>query len=143
MLIGDELRALQERLLAEGRGAIRALDKDHAPWMGGSLYYDRFGEAITFGQWGVLHGAEDYKILRQERYPDGALMLSTVWLGTDHSWGDGPPLIFETALFSPTLEMADCWRASSEKEALENHNRALSLIAEVNEVTNQNSGQPE
>ena len=28
--------------------------------------------------------------------------LSTVWLGLDHSWGGGPPLIFETMLFAPT-----------------------------------------
>jgi hypothetical protein len=27
--------------------------------------------------------------------------LSTVWLGMDHGWGGGPPLIFETMLFAP------------------------------------------
>jgi hypothetical protein len=27
--------------------------------------------------------------------------LSTVWLGLDHQYGDGPPLIFETMLFAP------------------------------------------
>jgi hypothetical protein len=30
--------------------------------------------------------------------------LSTVWLGLDHQWGSGQPLIFETMLFAPKTD---------------------------------------
>ena len=50
-------------------------------------------------QWALLFENEDRKVdstktLYGER-------LSTVFLGLDHSWGGGPPLIFETMLFAP------------------------------------------
>jgi hypothetical protein len=31
--------------------------------------------------------------------------LSTIWLGLDHSFGHGPPLIFETILFAPPTDI--------------------------------------
>lgn len=43
--------------------------------------------------------------------------VSTVYLGLNHRWGDGPPLIFETMTF-PDEEQ---WRYSTEAEAKENH----------------------
>ena len=29
----------------------------------------------------------------------GEVHVSTVWLGLNHAWGDGPPLIYETMVF--------------------------------------------
>lgn len=34
----------------------------------------------------------------------GDVRISTVFLGLDHSWGDGPPLIFETMVFGGPLD---------------------------------------
>jgi hypothetical protein len=34
--------------------------------------------------------------------------LSTVWLGLNHSFGGGPPLIFETMLFAPRTKQIKC-----------------------------------
>jgi hypothetical protein len=41
-----------------------------------------------------------YKIVKQEMTPDGRYWVSTVWLGLDHSWSGGTPIIFETMVFS-------------------------------------------
>jgi hypothetical protein len=46
--------------------------------------------------------------------------LSTVWLGLDHSFGAGPPLIFETMVFGgPNDEEQE--RYSTEEEAKAGH----------------------
>lgn len=49
--------------------------------------------------------------------------LSTVFLGLDHAWGNGPPLIFETMLFGLECHGGDlfCDRYSTEKEAIAGH----------------------
>lgn len=52
--------------------------------------------------------------------------LSTVWLGLDHSFFDGPPLIFETMLFARHNRELQ-WRYSTEAQAIEGHRRALYL----------------
>lgn len=35
-------------------------------------------------------------------------IVSTVFLGLDHSWGDGPPLLWETMVFPDNEEMDRC-----------------------------------
>jgi len=49
--------------------------------------------------------------------------VSTVWLGLDHCFGDGPPVIFETMVFTTkeSLDDLDCKRYSTEAEALAGH----------------------
>lgn len=60
------------------------------------------------------------------------LHVSTVWLGLNHQFGDGPPLIFETMVFD--VDTDDRWndklqwRYSTKKEALEGHKLALELV---------------
>jgi len=62
-----------------------------------------------------------YKVVKQERLWHGA-WLSTVWLGLDRRYGDGPPLIFETMLFAPgTMHELDIDRYATEAEALAGH----------------------
>jgi hypothetical protein len=39
------------------------------------------------------------RVVMQTRLIDGS-RISTVFLGLDHQWGDGPPHLFETCLFS-------------------------------------------
>lgn len=34
----------------------------------------------------------------------GEARVSTVFLGLDHQWGDGPPLVFETMVFGGPLD---------------------------------------
>jgi hypothetical protein len=58
----------------------------------------------------------------------GKHVVSTVQLSVDHSWGEGPPLWFETMVFrcSPEgkvtdFEDLDCERYSTREQALEGH----------------------
>lgn len=63
-----------------------------------AMFYDRAGNAINLGRWLDLHG--DYSYTRvAETVVGGVWRVSTVWLGTDHQFLAGPPLIFETMTF--------------------------------------------
>lgn len=72
----------------------------------------------------ALVGIDDpkYKIVKQEYLWWGG-WLSTVWLGLDHSHGEGKPLIFESMLFYKSWSEIDMDRYSTEKEAFEGHER--------------------
>ncbi len=63
-------------------------------------YYDRTGWPITLKEWAHLSENAEYRRIGSDHV--GALWVSTVWLGLDHSMGVGPPLIFETMVFDAT-----------------------------------------
>ena len=46
--------------------------------------------------------------------------VSTVFLGIDHNWGDGPPLIFETMVFGGPMDQNQV-RYSTYEETLRGH----------------------
>ena len=57
---------------------------------------------------------------------EGGIRVSTVFLGLDHQWGDGPPLLFETVIFGgPNDSYQE--RYSTKAEALEGHALAVEL----------------
>jgi hypothetical protein len=61
-------------------------------------YYDRCGNKISFGRW--IDFIEDHSYAVLGRTPVGGVWeVSTVWMGTNHQWFEGPPLIFETMIF--------------------------------------------
>jgi hypothetical protein len=66
-------------------------------------FYHRDGTPIEGSdqvlQWGEAFEKSDRRV-SQTMTPYGE-RLSTVFLGLDHSFGEGPPLIFETMLFAP------------------------------------------
>jgi len=135
---------------------------------GGGGYYDRSGNAISFRDWARLrayaHKNED-KYIRVAADEVDDYWISTVWLGMDHSYGRGPPLIFETMVFNrsypdrPRLPSdvevgtdefnewlaeypeytscsdLDCERYSSEAQALEGHARMVEKVRLIVEVT--------
>jgi hypothetical protein len=68
------------------------------------LYYDRQSRPISHEQWmaefsrshGRRHVAStDLKELGR---------VSTVWMGLNHAYDDGPPLIFETMIFGGPMD---------------------------------------
>jgi hypothetical protein len=78
-------------------------------------------------EWAAFFEKKDRFIAQYER--DGYL-VSTVFLGVDHNWGDGPPLLFETMVFDDSLpnqfgDEMDCVRASTKDDALINHERMV------------------
>lgn len=89
------------------------------------IYYDRQGNPISYEQWGELYADLGYK--RIARREEGDILVSTVWLGMDHGFGVGNPLIFETMVFGGDHD-GDCERYTTEATALEGHAR---IVAEV------------
>lgn len=91
-------------------------------------YYDRQGRPLDLGSWSQLLTDEDYKIVA--RSVVNGYAVSTVWLGLDHQFGQGSPLIFETMVFATeALEDAGiCERYSTEDEARAGHDEIVTLL---------------
>jgi hypothetical protein len=85
-------------------------------------YYDKQGNPIDLWRWGELHEDLDYIVVEKTplMYNDEPVEVSTVWLGINHQWGEGPPIIFETMVFGGPDD-GDQWRYSTEKEARDGH----------------------
>jgi hypothetical protein len=98
-----------------------------------SYYYDRAGQPLTMWQWAVQHeGDELRRVARTTLVLDGVEAdVSTVWLGLDHNWGDGPPLIFETMIFGLKGRLEDyCERYATEADAQAGHDRIVAALTE-------------
>jgi hypothetical protein len=91
--------------------------------------YDRYGSPITREQFGILFEDSDYKVVAKRKF-EGGVEVSTVWLGLDHRFGAGPPLIFETMIFAPDpYPYADAqMRYSTLEEAQRGHDRACADV---------------
>jgi len=57
----------------------------------------------------------------------GDVRVSTVFLGLDHQWGKGPPLLWETMIFGGEHDDY-CDRYSSHEDAIAGHARAVALV---------------
>ena len=77
-------------------------------------------------EWGRLFDREKRKVAFNEV---GDVNVSTVFLGLDHNYEDGPPILFETMIFGGEHdEYQD--RCATWNEALEMHDRAVALVHE-------------
>lgn len=59
--------------------------------------------------------------------PNG-VRVSTVWLGLNHQWGDGPPILWETMIFGGPHD-AYQERYSSHADAVAGHAKAVALAS--------------
>jgi hypothetical protein len=57
----------------------------------------------------------------------GDVFVSTVFLGVDHNWGDGPPILFETMVFRGLLDERQ-WRYATWDEAAAGHARVVQAV---------------
>ena len=82
--------------------------------------YDRSGKPMTMDEWSGRLKSE--RRVAETTLPDGK-WVSTIWLGLNHQYGDGPPLIFETMVFASGNDMSehDMARYSTEEEAIAGH----------------------
>jgi hypothetical protein len=83
-------------------------------------------DPITWATW--LESAD-----RIVRYAvlDGGTAISTIFLGLDHNWGDGPPLLFESMIFGGH-EHGSTNRYSTWEEAEAGHDEMLRRAIAVN-----------
>lgn len=94
--------------------------------------YDRQGAPISMERFTeLLSQASNYRRVAETQV--GPFWVSTVWLGLDHSFGSGPPLIFETMVFAGDHDLGDgrerdCRRYTTEAEALEGHAATVLLL---------------
>ena len=73
------------------------------------------------GVWDPAH-----RIIKQE-YVAPDIWISTVFLVIDHSYGDGPPLLFETMVFRKGSG-EECERCSTYEQALDQHRTMVARI---------------
>lgn len=85
-------------------------------------YFNQDGERISRDEGFALFESADARRVASTRLPDGK-WVSTVHLVFDHSFGDGPPLIFETMVFRNEDDMGelDVERYATREEALAGH----------------------
>lgn len=92
-------------------------------------YYDKEGSPIGLMEWATLF--EDRAFKKIANTIIGPYHISTIWLGLDHDFGDGPPLIFETMILMEDETDSLChWqsRYSTLPEAREGHEKACDLV---------------
>jgi hypothetical protein len=90
-------------------------------------YYDREGNPLeSIQEYGKLHQDEDYKIVAKTTV--GQYEVSTVWLGMNHQYDEGPPLIFETMIFGGDRD-GELWnRYPTETHAIVGHDQAVAHL---------------
>lgn len=76
------------------------------------------------GEWAIWFGTADRAVAQTD--VEG-FHISTAFIGIDHQWGKGPPLLFETMVFGPSGESEDqlpMFRYSTWAEAEHGHRYA-------------------
>lgn len=93
-------------------------------------YYNRAGQVISREEWASKFEDDDDRRVAETTV--GIFWVSTVFLGLNHAWGGGPPLIFETMVFNQDSERefedVFCERYSTEEEALAGHKEVVARL---------------
>lgn len=73
-------------------------------------------DLFTWAEW--LEKSREQRIVRQEWV--GEWQVSTVFLGLNHRWGEGPPILWETMVFNGPHngEMTRCAGGREQAEAM-------------------------
>lgn len=96
--------------------------------MSGQYILDASGEPeycddlMTWGRW--METGD--RIIAKDKPLDG-VSVSTVFLGLDHSFGEGPPILFETMVFGGEHD-GEMERYTSKEAAIEGHKRMLQKV---------------
>lgn len=85
----------------------------------------------------MRHGLPDpWRVARHHLGPDGeAGWISTVFLGLDHQWLDGPPLLFETMTFTYNEKADRTYRTPTWDAALAMHDQVVAEVCAALGVT--------
>ena len=85
-------------------------------------------DLLTWGVW-----FEDIKNTRVGRtVVDDIVEVSTVFLGLNHNYGEGPPILFETMIFGGEHD-GEQWRYATKAKAAEGHERIVKMLKNINE----------
>lgn len=80
-------------------------------------------------RWGQWFEQDERRVVRKNTFPvgDSEVTVSTVFLGLDHSWQGGPPVLWETMIFGGDHE-DEQWRYTSRDEAIANHEQIVNEL---------------
>ena len=92
-----------------------------------NMFFDKEGNPCSVEFWNEHFQDFEYKRIAKDEYGTVGI-VSTVWLGMNHAWGDGPPLIFETMVFGVPKWEDYQDRYSTLAEAQEGHKRVVAAI---------------
>jgi hypothetical protein len=111
-----------------------------------SRFYDKSGEPISMMRWARLLEDRDYATVAYDEV-NLTVKVSTVWLGLDHNWFGGIPIIFETMVFTfrdePYVmpsghelwwEGVEQYRYSTIEEALAGHAKILAMVQVLEDI---------
>jgi hypothetical protein len=107
-----------------------SLPPEHSPYY--ILDDNNQPQAADPRMWNEWLASSKDKQVAHDSFSDSAteenVSVSTVFLGINHNWGAGAPLIYETMVFGGTY--ADtCDRCSTRNEAIAQHNDACRRVA--------------
>lgn len=78
--------------------------------------------------WSLFFENSAHRTVAVTQFPGG--YVSTVFLGLDHNWGPGPPLLFETMIFGgPHDEYQDRYATWDEADA--GHAKAVAFATDL------------
>lgn len=109
---------------------------DHQPthWHYKNMKNDKYildenGDPKVVGliEWGEWMEVADRTVAKSQV---GEVEVSTVFLGLDHNFGDGEPLLFETMIFGGEHDGYQ-ERYATKIEALKGHEKALNLVEKI------------
>jgi hypothetical protein len=101
----------------------------------GRYILDEHGEPVLcedIVEWGRFFENIDNRRVAQDKDegPDGLeIRVSTVFIGVDHQFGTGPPLLWETLVFGGLLD-GEMRRYSSRAAALDGHQKMCRRVSE-------------
>ena len=79
---------------------------------------------LDLTKWGKWHQTADRVV---EKTTVGDIHISTVFLAIDHSFGGGPPLLFETMVFGGDLDQA-MERCRTWDKAVDQHQKMVEAV---------------
>lgn len=89
------------------------------------MLYDRQGNEVGLKGWSIERGTSNSVA---NDHVDG-MRVSTVFVGVDMGYGDGPPLIYETMVFpEDSWDEQYCDRYATEQDALVGHAKAIQWV---------------
>lgn len=84
--------------------------------------------ASTVEEWSAWLGHGFPMIIKRVANDNiGDTTVSTVFLGVDHNWGDGPPILFETMVFGGDHDEWQ-WRYHTWDEAAQGHAAVVAAV---------------
>jgi hypothetical protein len=95
--------------------------------MGDNYILDSDGKTPIRAARGETESAERRRVAKDSL---GEATVSTVFLGIDHQWEDGPPVLWETMIFGGPLNDYQV-RYTSYNDAVEGHQVAVRLATEA------------